>query len=92
MKTPDDIVRHILDYDSEETVALTFKTKSRLVRNIVFELEHYYQSVESKEITPLTDEEIEKGLRDNYDCSFLRLSPLVISDMVKGENQISPLP
>jgi len=55
MKTLEDEIRHILDYDSEETVALTFKTKARLVKNIVSTVETFYASQSQP-----TDEQIEK--------------------------------
>ena len=44
MKTIEDEIRHILDYDSEETVALTFETKTRLVKNITALAENYYSA------------------------------------------------
>ena len=54
MKTLEDEIRHILDYDSEETVALTFKTKARLVKNIVSTVEDFYASQSQP-----TDEDID---------------------------------
>lgn len=55
MKTLDDEIRHILDYDSEETVALTFECKARLVKNIVSIVENQFSQP-----SDVSDEEIEK--------------------------------
>lgn len=61
MKTLEDEIRHILDYDSEETVALTFKTKARLVRNIVSTVEDYYAS-QKQPVEQLTDNRLREAL------------------------------
>lgn len=55
MKTLDDEIRHILDYDSEETVALTFECKARLVKNIVSTVENHLSQP-----SDVSDEDIEK--------------------------------
>lgn len=67
MKILKDEIRHILDYDSEETVALTFKTKARLVNNIVSAVEDFY-SQSKKPITELEVEMEEPSQQYHLNC------------------------
>ena len=58
MRRLEDEIRHVIDNDSEETVALTSKTKARLVRNIMFTIETYYDHLQPVE-QDVSDEDIE---------------------------------